>query len=76
MRSALSDVLLTLWLAVSAGTWLFGFAFGEGLFLPPLNSFTLLVSYLPWLVLAGVAVVRWCSQAPGADDKPKSDFHP
>jgi hypothetical protein len=71
VRSAIPDALLALWLAVSAGFWLFGFAFTGGLYLPALNAFTLVVSYLPWLVLAGVAVVRWRSAASYGDKKPK-----
>jgi len=71
VRSAIPDVLLTLRLALSAGCWLFGFAFTGKLYLPPLNASTLLVSYLPWLVLAGVALVRWRSAASYGEKRPK-----
>lgn len=62
MNGTVFNIFLSIWLTLSALIWLAGFGFAGGFYLPPLDLFTMLAFYAPWLLLLAFGIRAWVSR--------------
>jgi hypothetical protein len=60
-------ILLGIWLAISGAGLLIGFLMLGFPYLPPINTFTVAVVYLPWVIIAGLLALALVQKARSND---------
>ncbi|PZO68822.1 MAG: hypothetical protein DI636_08240 [Pelagerythrobacter marensis] len=60
-------MLLGVWLAISGAVLSIGFFMLGFPYLPPINTFTVAVVYLPWVIIAGLLALSLIQRAKAYD---------